>query len=250
MFGNSSFSSINNFKNTNIFGNTDFGNTNIFGANLNSNNENNENNGNNENNENDENEEKSNYFKEEMKSEEDTYILTIEKKESSKIFIECKLKDKAIALYDYSIELSLEEFHKKSYIFHQCKNIDEIYFLLTNIIKGISLSYKSLKSKDVESSSGLELNDNILYLILRIPLLTKKIEEVKIQFIGEKKDVNNQFEILKNKYKSMVKLIYNNNNKTYHNNSLFSPNLNNSNEILRDLKNLIEEKENENKLFN
>ena len=200
------------------------------------------------NDENNENDENSNYFKKEMKSQEDTYILTIEKKESSKIFLACKLKDMAIALYDYSIELSLEEFYKKSYIFNQCKNIDEIYFLLTNIIKGISLSYKSLKSEDVESSSGLELNDNILYLILRIPLLTKKIEEVKIQFIGVKKDVNNQFEILKNKYKSMVKLIYN--NKKYSNDNPFIRKTTfsrNSDEIIRDLKELIEDKENENK---
>ena len=50
-----------------------------------------------------------------------------------------------------------------------------------------------------------------MYLILEIPLLTKQKEEIEIQFIGVKKDVNNQFEILKNKYKSLTQLIYDKN---------------------------------------
>ena len=42
--------------------------------------------------------ENSNYFEKEMKYEEDTYILTIKKKKSLKIFMSCNLKDNAISL--------------------------------------------------------------------------------------------------------------------------------------------------------
>jgi len=177
--------------------------------------------------------EDSNHFQKEMIYEKDTYILTMEKKDSSKILITCNLKDNAISLYDYSIEISLEEFYKKGSVFKQCNNIDEIYILLKNVLKGISISdirYNSLKNK---SSSSLKLNDNILYLVLEIPLLTKQKEEIEIQFIGIKKDVNNQFEILKSKYKSLTQLIYNNNYYSKGNYDYF----------LKKLKSIIEEKE-------
>lgn len=178
--------------------------------------------------------ENTNHFEKEMKYEEDTYILTIEKKESSKIFMTCNLKDNAIYLYDYSIEISLEEFYKKGNVFKQCNNIDEIYILLKNVIKGISISDIKYNSEKIESSSSLELKDNILCLVLEIPLLTKQKEEIKIQFNGVKKDVNNQFEILKNKYKSLTQLIYDNN--YYCSKEEFNTFLNN-------LKSIIEEKE-------
>ena len=178
--------------------------------------------------------ENTNHFEKEMKYEEDTYILTIEKKKSSKIFMTCNLKDNAISLYDYSIEISLEEFYKKGNVFKQCNNIDEIYILLKNVIKGISISDIKYNSEKIESSSSLELKDNILCLVLEIPLLTKQKEEIKIQFNGVKKDVNNKFEILKNKYKSLTQLIYDNN--YYCSKEEFNTFLNN-------IKNIIEEKE-------
>ena len=178
--------------------------------------------------------ENSNHFEKEMKYEEDIYILTIEKKESSKIFMTCNLKDNAISLYDYSIEISLEEFYKKGNAFKQCNNIDEIYILLKNVIKGISISDIRYNSQKIESSSSIELKDNILCLVLEIPLLTKQKEEIEIQFIGVKKDVNNQFEILKNKYKSLTQLIYDKN--YYYSQEDF-------NKFLKNLKSIIEEKE-------
>ena len=72
-----------------------------------------------------------------------------------------------------------------------------------------------------------------MYLILEIPLLTKQKEEIEIQFIGVKKDVNNQFEILKNKYKSLTQLIYDNN--YYYSEEDF-------NKFLNNLKSIIGEK--------
>ena len=176
------------------------------------------------------------HFEKEIKYEKDIYILTVEKKESSKIFIKCNLKDNAIALYDYSIELPLEEFYKKSSAFKQCNNIDEIYILLKNVIEGISVSDLNKNAKKIKSSSSIELNDNILYLVLEIPLLTKQKEVIEIQFTGVKKDVDNQFEILKNKYKSLTYLIYNNN--YYYSKESFD-------NFLIKLKSIIEEKENE-----
>ena len=172
-----------------------------------------------------------NHFKKEMKYEKDTFILTMEKKESSKIFMTCNLKDNAISLYDCSIELSLEEFYKKGRAFKQCNNIDEIYILLKNVLEGIFISDISYNSKEIKSSSSIEVNDNILYLVLEIPLLIKQKEIIEFQFIGVKKDVNNQFEILKNKYKSLTYLIYDNN--YYYSKE----------ELLNDLKSIIEEKE-------
>ena len=175
----------------------------------------------------------SNYFGKKLKFKDDIYILTVEINETSKILMTCNLKDNAIALYDYSIELSLEEFYNKSFAFKQCKNIEEIYILLENAIKGIVISDKYYYSNTkAESSSTLEINDNILYLILEIPLLTKQIEKVKFQFIGVKRDINNQFEILRNKYKSIVRKVY---NKRSSNKDLTK--------FLDDLKSMIEEEE-------
>jgi len=175
-----------------------------------------------------------NYFEKKMKCENDTYILTMETKESSKIFMTCNLKDNAMSLYDYSIEISLEEFYKKGSVFKQCNNINEIYLLLKNVIEGIFISAISYSSEKIKSSSSIELNDNILYLVLEIPLLTKQKEEIEIQFIGVKKDANKQFEILKNKYKSLTQLIYEKNH--YYRQEDFDY-------FLKQLKSLIEEKE-------
>ena len=86
-----------------------------------------------------------------------------------------------------------------------------MYSLLKNIIEGISIAskdYYSYYNSKINSSSNLEINNSILYLIWEIPLLTKQKENVEFQFIGVKRDVGNQFLILRNKYKSIVETIY------------------------------------------
>ena len=122
-----------------------------------------------------------NYFEKKIYSEDDKYILTMNINESSNISMNCKLEDNAIALYDYSMEISLEELYNKSYVFKQCKNINEIFILLKNVIKGISITDNDYySSRTVKSSTTLEAKDNILNMILEIPLLTKEIEKVNL----------------------------------------------------------------------
>ena len=60
------------------------------------------------------------------------------------------------------------------------------------------------------SKSDIKLNilkDNEIELVLSIPLITLKIEEVKIQFLKRGRDISEQFEKLRNKFKTLIDFI-------------------------------------------
>ena len=67
-------------------------------------------------------------------------------------------KDMAIALYDYSIELSLEEFYKKGNAFKQCNNIDEIYILSEDGKTATHAKYVEKEGKRVRVDAKTERN--------------------------------------------------------------------------------------------
>ena len=101
------------------------------------------------------------------------FILDIKKTESSKILINCESKDDSVTLYNYSIELSFEEFNSLGKCFKQCDNIDDIFIFLRNIIAKTTIN---TYNNELQSSFDLNiLEDESLILILNIPLLSEKI---------------------------------------------------------------------------
>ena len=129
------------------------------------------------------------------------------KKDKDKIFISCIPKEECICLYDYSIEITYEEFCKLGKTFKLCENIDEIFKIIKNIAEEVSFSKKGI---DMQSNLRIEYSeDNTIILLFKIPLLIGKYEEIKIEFKKTQKDVSEQFKKLKEKYlkiKSMIVL--------------------------------------------
>ena len=117
-------------------------------------------------------------------------------------------------MYDYSKELGYSDFSYLGYSFKQCKNLDEIFDLLKNIINHkieVLLNDKELKS-NYETKM---LNNGELSLVLTIPLIIWKNETIEIKFYKKQKDPVSQFEKLKKKYyKSLRQKIYDRNTNT------------------------------------
>ena len=139
----------------------------------------------------------------------DAYNINVKKNES-KILMTCNLKNDVISLYDYSLELSYEEFYKLGKSFRQCNDINEIFELLKNVMSDISISYKELKQN---SYAKLNLLNNELELFLSIPLLTGQNEEITFRFGKKSRDTLQQFEKLKDKYNSLLSQINYRNSK-------------------------------------
>ena len=62
------------------------------------------------------------------------FVIFIKNSDSSTILIECEPEDKLIGLYNYSIEMSFEEFTLLGKSFKQCDDIDDIFILLKNML--------------------------------------------------------------------------------------------------------------------
>ena len=102
-------------------------------------------------------------------------------------------------MYDYSKELGYSDFSYLGYSFKQCKNLDEIFDLLKNIINHkieVLLNDKELKS-NYETKM---LNNGELSLVLTIPLIIWKNETIEIKFYKKQKDQVSKLEKLKKKY--------------------------------------------------
>ena len=98
----------------------------------------------------------------------------------------CNLKDNVLSLFDYSLELSYEEFCKLGKSFKYCDDINDIYELLKNIMHEITISTKNSSLKIKSSIRLNSLFDNEIELVISIPLITGKNEI--IQFLFEKKN--------------------------------------------------------------
>ena len=165
---------------------------------------------------NDNNNQELNFFKEEVPNEisqnfkvdYETFIVKF-KKGNNKISIFCNPIDEFASLYDYSIDISYEEFCKLGKNFKMCENIDDIFKIIKNIVEEVKFTKK--KGSDIESNIRMEYSsDDIIYLLFKIPLLTGTYEEIKIEFKKTKKDVNEQFSKLKEKYFKIKKMVINN----------------------------------------
>ena len=128
----------------------------------------------------------------------------------AKINIMCTSTIDYLSLYDYSLDISFQEFQNLGKCFKSCSNLEEIFNLLKNILKGIKLSiirdesisnketnlYAEYYSFDYEnnfSSVNLECKEGKTFkIILKIPLLSGNTELISLEL--NKKEKNNIIE--------------------------------------------------------
>ncbi len=84
-----------------------------------------------------------NYFTKELLLDNETYILKVSKINPSRIFIKCQHKYDYLSLHFYTINLSYEEFCKLAKTFRIFDNIDEIFYTIKNLVKGINYSFNN-----------------------------------------------------------------------------------------------------------
>ena len=147
---------------------------------------------------------------------EERYTIKIKVNDSSKISITCNAKEDFTSAFNNSVVLSFEEFCDLGKSFKLCDNIYEVFNTLKNIFEEISFSSNSIKEMKAHASLIQSENDTIS-LLIKIPLITGKYEEIKIGFKKAKRDIEEQFKKLKKKYlkiKSMVYARKNADNKT------------------------------------
>ena len=119
----------------------------------------------------------------------------------------CCSKEGFTSAYNYSIVVSYEEFCEMGKTFRLCDNIYEVFNSLKNIFEEISFSSNSIK--EMKSNARLIQTDNdAISLLIKIPLISGKFEEVKITFKKAKKDIEEQFKKLRKKYLAIKSIVY------------------------------------------
>jgi len=133
----------------------------------------------------------------------------------SKIIMTFNSLDDYISLYDNYAEITYSEFLNLGKCFKSCSNLDEIFNLLKNVLKGLYLNIKKDEyvNKIIYSSNGIyesryssincstDDEEKFLKLNLTIPLLSGINEIVCIKFKrNEKKNIRESYKKLREKY--------------------------------------------------
>ena len=138
---------------------------------------------------------------------EEKYTIKLKVNDSSKISLTCNSNDDFTSVYNYSVILSYEEFCDLGKTFKLCDNISDVFNTLKNIFEEISFSCNSIK--EMKASARLFQNEGEnIYLLIKIPLITGKFEEIKIVFKKGKRDIEEQFKKLKKKYLKIKSIVY------------------------------------------
>ena len=99
-------------------------------------------------------------FTKELELDNDSYIVTIKKVKPSLISIKCENKFDYLAIHDYSINLTYDEFCKLARTFRLFDNIDEIFDTIKNLFKGVNFSFKNDYIGSSINSRGNQFNNN------------------------------------------------------------------------------------------
>ena len=99
-------------------------------------------------------------FTKELELDNDSYIVTIKKVKPSLISIKCENKFDYLAIHDYSINLTYDEFCKLARTFRLFDNIDEIFDTIKNLFKGVNFSFKNGYIGSSINSRGNQFNNN------------------------------------------------------------------------------------------
>jgi len=97
-------------------------------------------------------------YKKELELDDETYILTLKKENTShlSIFLENKLD--FLSLYNYSITLSYNEFCKLGKTFRLFDNIDEIFDIIRRLLNGVEFSFR--KDNDIPGQANQNNQQN------------------------------------------------------------------------------------------
>ena len=138
---------------------------------------------------------------------EEKYTIKLKVNDSSKISLTCNSNDDFTSVYNYSVVLSYEEFCDLGKTFKLCDNISDVFNTLKNIFEEISFSCNSIK--EMKANARLIQSENeTISLVIKIPLISGKYEEIKIEFKKGKKDIEEQFKKMRNKYLKIKSLVY------------------------------------------
>ena len=135
------------------------------------------------------------------------YTIKLKVNDSSKISLTCNPKEDFTSVYNYSIVISFEEFCELGKSFKLCDNIYDVFNTLKNLFDEISFSSNSIK--EMKSSAKLVQGENdTIFLVIKIPLISGKFEDIKISFKKAKKDIEDQFKKMKKKYLKIKSIVY------------------------------------------
>ncbi len=146
------------------------------------------------------------------------YKLTL-KLNKTNISISCDALIDYISLYEYSTELSLDKFLTLGKCFKSCSNLDDVFCLLKNIIKGIKLGVikdEYIDGYDKYQDGIYEANYSSIRLVsekgkpltLRLcaPLIYGKFESIEIEFNQKEKNAKELYSKLRKKYLNVKRL--------------------------------------------
>ena len=135
-----------------------------------------------------------------------------------KIIITCESDIEFLSIYSYSKEFTFEELTKLSNNFKTCENIEQSFTTFKNILKGICFK---INNNDYKSELSIKFSDDdSLTMKIKIPLIYEDYENFEINFEKkEKKDVFEQFKILRKKYLKVKDIISSHScSRNYYNN--------------------------------
>ena len=140
-----------------------------------------------------------------LKIDQEIFIIKFIKGDNQ-ISISCIPLDEFVCLYDYSIQISYEEFCRLSKTFSVYESIDDIFKIIKNIVEEVNLTTN--EEKLVESNIYIQYSTNeSIILNLKIPLLIGTYEKIKIEFNKVEKNINEQFKKLKKNYLNLKTVI-------------------------------------------
>ena len=100
----------------------------------------------------------------ELPLDDEKYIVTITKKNSSQISLKCVNKLNFLSLYNYRITLTYDEFTKIGKSFRLFDNIDEIFNIIKNLFIGVDFSLKKQTNNTfhnrIQNNNMMNMNNN------------------------------------------------------------------------------------------
>ena len=99
----------------------------------------------------------------ELPLDDEKYIVTIIKNNSSQISLKCENKFDFLSIYNYSITLTYDEFTNIGKSFKLFDNIDEIFNIIKNLFIGVEFSLKKPNNNEFSNQMGnnvINMNQN------------------------------------------------------------------------------------------
>ena len=130
-----------------------------------------------------------------------------------KLILKCESLIEFMSLFTYSKEISYEELKNLCVSFKSCDNIEQIFTVIKNLLKGVTININdNIFNNDDKYESNLMINfsdKDSLIMKMKIPLLYQEYENIEIIFEKKQKNIIEQYEKLRDKYLKVKDLISN-----------------------------------------